>query len=54
MITEVFSGFLNVTNSNRSLHYVFMKSLKNDTNNTVPTLLWLNGGPGCSSLLGMA
>lgn len=49
-ITEpLYSGYLKVTES-KQLHYMFVES-KNDKK-TDPVLIWFNGGPGCSSLLG--
>jgi carboxypeptidase C (cathepsin A) len=48
----IFSGYLDVPNSgNKSLHYVFVES-QNDPE-TDPLILWLNGGPGCSSMDGL-
>lgn len=44
-----YSGYLN--NTQGKFHYVFFDS-QNDPDND-PLVLWLNGGPGCSSLIGM-
>uniref|UniRef100_A0A7E4W707 Carboxypeptidase n=1 Tax=Panagrellus redivivus TaxID=6233 RepID=A0A7E4W707_PANRE len=45
-----YSGYLNVS-STKYLHYWFTKAYKNPE--SAPVLLWLNGGPGCSSVGGL-
>ncbi|CAH1270301.1 CTSA [Branchiostoma lanceolatum] len=44
-----YSGYVNAT-GNKKLHYWFVESQGNPK--TDPVILWLNGGPGCSSLDG--
>eukprot|EP00039_Didymoeca_costata_P018723 m.334701 g.334701 ORF g.334701 m.334701 type:complete len:473 (+) comp17413_c0_seq1:23-1441(+) len=47
--TKQYSGYLNVSSTKR-LHYWLVEAESNP--DTAPTVLWLNGGPGCSSLDG--
>lgn len=49
---EMFSGYLQLQQEPRiNVHYVFITSVNKPKTDDV--VLWLNGGPGCSSLLGM-
>jgi len=47
---EMYSGFIQVPETTKQIHYVFLES-RNDPA-TDPTVVWFNGGPGCSSMLG--
>lgn len=48
-LTPTYSGYLTATDT-KALHYVFAESENNP--DSAPVVIWLNGGPGCSSMLG--
>ena len=48
--SNTYSGYLYVHDS-KKLHYTFAESL--DKPESDPVIIWFNGGPGCSSMLGM-
>jgi len=45
-----FSGYLDIVDTSKKIHYLFFEA-QNDSENA-PVLIWFNGGPGCSSMLG--
>eukprot|EP00041_Stephanoeca_diplocostata_P033552 m.1111866 g.1111866 ORF g.1111866 m.1111866 type:complete len:200 (-) comp24362_c0_seq23:3406-4005(-) len=45
-----YSGYLPVANGTRHMHYYFQES--ENSPSTDPVTLWMNGGPGCTSLKG--
>ena len=46
----MYSGYINLPNTQKYYHYIFVPSTGKPA--TDPVVLWLNGGPGCSSLDG--
>jgi carboxypeptidase C (cathepsin A) len=49
MIERRYSGYVDAS-ATKHLHYWFVEAYNNPS--TAPVVLWLNGGPGCSSLDG--
>lgn len=49
--SDVYSGYLSLPTANKKLFYVLVEAQK--SKDTAPLVIWLNGGPGCSSLAGL-
>ena len=48
----LYSGYIPLTGTQKKLHYVATLSRGNKL--TDPIIIWFNGGPGCSSMLGFS
>ncbi|KAI7861595.1 Alpha/Beta hydrolase protein [Spinellus fusiger] len=48
--TVQYSGYVDITDTDDHIFFLFFESQTSPE--TSPTLLWLNGGPGCSSMIG--
>ena len=48
---EIYSGYLQTKREGDELFYIYIPALNNP--HIAPIVLWLNGGPGCSSLFGL-
>ena len=48
---EIYSGYLKTKREGDELFYMYIPAINNP--HTAPIMLWLNGGPGCSSLFGL-
>ena len=46
---NLYSGYINHTNSSKRIHYMLAESQGNPEYD--PLIVWFNGGPGCSSML---
>ena len=47
---KLYSGYLSIRGSGKYLHYMFAESKQDPVKD--PLVVWFNGGPGCSSMLG--
>lgn len=48
----MYSGYIPLAGTKKKLHY--MATLSRGKKETDPLIIWFNGGPGCSAMLGFA
>jgi len=48
---QMFSGYVSLPETEKQIHYIATLAQANWT--TAPVIFWFNGGPGCSSMLGL-
>jgi carboxypeptidase C (cathepsin A) len=46
----MYSGYISLPGTSKQIHYLLAESQQNGTDD--PLVIWFNGGPGCSSMLG--
>ena len=46
----MYSGYISFPGTSKQIHYLLAESQQNGTDD--PLVVWFNGGPGCSSMLG--
>lgn len=49
---KIYSGFLPIAGTTKDIHYVFLEANTTEFAKA-PLVVWFNGGPGCSSMLGL-
>ena len=46
----MYSGYIDFPGTSKKIHYLFAESQRKPAED--PLVVWFNGGPGCSSMLG--